>query len=159
MLEVGRFAGEALAVLRVFLVLAPPEIRRVGDVGIRGVDDRQAFLGRADDEGGAAGGGGVFQGVAGLALGGVHADGHGVARHARADQSHGHDHGFGAGLAGELHVGRLDMRRGSDGFGHNGRSGLDGVRVRFGPDPDGADLGRVDPGAFHGIARRLEWTW
>ena len=118
-LEISRFAGEALAVLRVFLVFAPPEIGRVGDVGIGGVDDRQALLGRADDEGRPAGRGGVFQRIAGLALGGVHADGHGVARHPRADQAHRHHHRLGAGLAGELHVGGLDVRRGPDGFGHD----------------------------------------
>ncbi len=35
-------------------------------------------------------------------------------------------------------------------------SGLDRIGVRLGPDPHGADLGRVDPGACHGIARRLD---
>ena len=47
-LEVSRLAGEALPVLGVALVLAPPEIGRVGDVGIGAIDHRQGFLRRTD---------------------------------------------------------------------------------------------------------------
>jgi len=47
-MEVGRFAREADTVLGVLLVLAPPEVGRVGDVRIRRVDDRQDALRRPD---------------------------------------------------------------------------------------------------------------
>ena len=40
-LEVGGFAREAHPMFGVFLIFAPPEIRRIRDVGVRGVNDRQ----------------------------------------------------------------------------------------------------------------------
>ena len=98
------------------------------------------FFCRAEDECRPACAGGVFQGVARAALGGVHADRQGIIRHARADQAHGCHHGFGAGFAGELPVGSLDVGHRADGLGHDGGGGLDGVRVRFGADPDRAQI-------------------
>jgi len=65
-LEVGRFAGEALAVFRVALVFAPPEIGRVGDERVGRIDDRQTLLGRADDKRRPAGRGGILQCIPGL---------------------------------------------------------------------------------------------
>ena len=86
--EVGGFAREAHAVFGILRVGASPEIGRVGDVGIRGVDDRQRFFGGTDDIRAAARARGVFERVAWFALRGVHADRHGVMSHARADQAH-----------------------------------------------------------------------
>ena len=59
-LEVGRFAREALAVFRVALVFAPPEIGCVGDVRVRRSYDRQTLFSRADDKGRPTGRSGVL---------------------------------------------------------------------------------------------------
>ena len=49
MFEVSGFARESHAVFGIPLIFAPPEIGRIGDIGIRGVDDRQRFFRRTDD--------------------------------------------------------------------------------------------------------------
>ncbi len=101
----------------------------------------------------------VFERVAGLALGGVHTDRHGIMSHARADQSHRGDHGFGAGFAGEFPVRGLGVGDRADRFRDQRGGRLDRIRVGLRPDPDRAQFCRVDPGPFHGIARRLRSTW
>ena len=105
--EVSGFARESHAVLGIPLIFAPPEVGRVGDVGIRGVDDRQRFFRGTDDIRAAARARSIFERVAGLALRGVHADGHRIMSHARADQSHRGDQSFSAGFAGEFPIGGL----------------------------------------------------
>ena len=84
-LEVGGLAGEAAAVLRVVLVLAPPEVRRVGHVGV-GVEDLATTLILADDERRRAGRRGVLERVAGGALASVRADAEAVLHLARLDE-------------------------------------------------------------------------
>ena len=155
-MEVGGFAREADAVLGVLLVLAPPEVGRVGDVGVRGVDGGQRVLGGTDDEGRAARRGGVLERVAWLALRGVHADGEGVVGHLRADESHRGDDGFRPRFAGEFPVPCLDAGRRANRFGHDGGAGFDRIRVRLRPDPDGAQLGRGDARAGEGVLGRFD---
>ena len=154
--EIGRFAREADAMLGVLLVLAPPEVGRVGDVGIRGVNEAQRVFGGSHDVGRAARCGGVLERVAWLALGGVHADGEGVIGHARADESYGGDNGFGARFAGEFPVARLDVRGRANRFGHDGGGGFDRIRVRLRPDPNGAQLGGINPRAGDGVLGRFD---
>jgi len=155
-MEVGRLAREADAVLGVLLVLAPPEVGRVGDVGVRGVDGRQRVLGGTDDEGRAARRGGVLERVAWLALRGVHADGEGVIGHLRTDESHRGDDGFRPRFAGEFPVPCLDAGRRANRFGDDGGAGFDRIRVRLRPDPDGAQLGRGDARAGEGVLGRFD---
>ena len=127
--EVGRLAGEALAVLGILRTRAAPEIRGVGDEREGGLDLGQGFLLRADDKSGATRAGGVLEGIARTGLGCVHADGDGVAHHPRADHADRGLQRFAAGLAGEFPIGGQKMRHGADGFSHDGRSGFDRIRV------------------------------
>jgi hypothetical protein len=154
--EVGRFAGETHAMFGIFLVLAPPEIGRVGDVRIRGVDGCQRAFSGTDNKGRAAGRSGIFQRVAGTALGSVHADGHGVIGHAGADESHRGNDGFGARLTGEFPVTGLDVGDSVDRLGHDCGGRFDGIRMRFRADPHGAQLVGVDLGPRQRIARRFD---
>ena len=156
MFKIGGLAREAHAMLGIFGLRTAPKIRRVCDVRVGGVDDGKRLFGRAYDVGGAAGAGGVFERISGFALGGVHADGHGVMRHARTYQTHGGDQGLGACLAGEFPVSSLCVGDRADGLRHQRGGGLDRIRVRFRSDPDRAYFLRVDAGSFHGIARRLD---
>ncbi len=84
---------------------AAPEVRRVGDIGVGGLNDRQGVCSRSYQQRRAAGRGRVLQRVARPALGRVHADGQRIAGHARADKTDRRLHRFGAGLAGKLPVG------------------------------------------------------
>ena len=85
-LEVGRLAGKALAVLGILLLGPPPEIGRIGHERIGSLDHRQGIFRRTDDVGRPARPGGIFQRVARLALGSVHANRQGIIGHARAHQ-------------------------------------------------------------------------
>ena len=118
--EIGRLAGEALAVAGIMRVGAPPEIRRVGDIGERRLDARQALLGRTEQDRRAAGGRSVLQCIARPALRGVHANAQRIIRHARTDKGDGGLHRLRAGLAGELPISRLCQRHDVQRLGHNG---------------------------------------
>ncbi len=158
-LEVGGLACEAHAVLGILLIFAPPEIRRVGDVGIGGIDDRQRFFRGTEDVRAAARARRVFERVAGLALGGVHADRHGIVTHARADQSHRRDHRFGARFAGEFPVGGLRVGDRADRF--RDQRGGRFHRIRVGlqtrPRPPAVRWGRS--GHVSSRCAPLQWTW
>ncbi len=155
-LEVGRFAGEALPVAGVVGVLATPKVGGVGDEGVGGFDGRQAFRCRADEVGGAPGGGGVLQGVAGTPLGGVRADGEYVARHAARHKADSGLHGFCAGFAGEFPIAGLGVGDGANRLGDDGAGRFDGVGVAFAPHPHRADVTRVNGGACQGVACRFD---
>ena len=156
MFEIRRLAREAVTVAGIVRVGTPPEVRRVGDVRQHRLVHRNTFRGRADDKGRAAGSRGVFERVAGPALGRVHADGQHIAPHARADDADAHHDRLAARLARELQVGRLHVGRRADRLGHDGGGGLDRVRVRLAAHPDRAQLLRVDLGAGQRVARGLD---
>ncbi len=117
MLEICRVAGKALTVLRVAFVRPPPKIRRVGDVGVGGFDDRQRFFCRTQNVGSAACRGGVFQRIPWASLGGIHANCQGVASHPCPYHGNGCHHRLGARLAGKFPIASLDANRRADGFG------------------------------------------
>src|SRR3989304_217704 len=95
--------------LGVLLVGSPPEIGRVGGVGIGSLEDRQRIIGWPQQNRRAAGAGGVFEGVARPTLGGIHPDRQGVVGHPRSDEADRRLDRLGAGLAGELPIGRLGV--------------------------------------------------
>ena len=157
--EVGGFAREAHAVFGILRVGASPEIGRVGDVGIRGVDDRQRFFGGTENVRAAARACGVLERVAWLALRGVHADRHGVLAHARADQAHRGDERFGARFAGEFPIGGLRVGDGANRFSDQGGSWFHRIRVgtQTRPRPPAIRSGQFVRGAWR--CAPLQWTW
>ncbi len=76
--------------------------------------------------------------------------------HARADQPHRRDQGFCARLTGELPVRGLGVRDRADRFRDQRGGWLHRIRVGLRPDPDGAQLVRVDLGALHRVACGLD---
>ena len=95
------------------LVLAAPEVGRVGHVRV-GVLAHGEDLLPAHDEGGRPGGSRVLEGVARSPLRGVGADAEGVVHLLGLDQGERHEHPLASGLARELHVGAVDVRRRAD---------------------------------------------
>ena len=154
--EVGRFAGEAAAMLRIALVLPAPEVGRVGDEDTEPSRIATRFLGRAHDDGGAARAGSVLQRIARPRLRDVHADCQRVLRHARAGERDRGLQRLGSGLAGELPVGGERVLRYAQRLGHDRAGRLHGIRVALAADPHGADLRGVDARAAHRIAAGLD---
>ena len=151
MLEIGRLARETVAVGRIVGIGPPPEVRRVGHMREGCLEDREALLRGADDERRAARRRGVLQSITRPALGRVHADGQRISPHLRADDAHAHDDRLAARLAGKFEVGRLGKRHRADGLSHDGRRGLDRVRVRLAAHPHGPDQRRIDLRPRQGI--------
>ena len=151
MAEIGRFAGEPPGMLGIMLQLLAPEIGGIRSVGVGSLYLRHNLI-VAHDEGRSTGGGGILQGVAGRTLGGIGADTQGIFHLAGLNETVGHEHGLGAGLAGEFVVGHVDMGTDTEGIDQHGAAGFDRVGVRLGTDVHGADFVGGDTRPLNSVA-------
>ena len=159
-LEVRRFTGEAVAVLRVVLVFPAPEIGRIGDIGIGGVDDCQAFSAGPMTKAAPPAAAVYSKRITRLSLGGIEPT---AQWHTRAIPEPTSPIAMTMASVPALQANSISAAWtcgcGTDGFGDDGGGGFDSVGMGFRTNPHGANLGRVDIRRAAWRCGQLRATW